>query len=478
MLRKEPARLFVDGTWIDGVEVVDIRNPYDQSVAGRCHRAGAAQVEQALAAADRAFREHRHDPPHERAAVLAAMARILERRAEEFARTISAEAGKPIRFARAEVERSQHTIGWAAEEAKRIGGEVLPLDVVPVGTGHLGLTRRFPVGPVLAITPFNFPLNLVCHKVGPALAAGCPIVLRPASQTPQTSLLLAEAAQEAGLPSGLLNVVPCPVPLAETMVVDPRIRMVTFTGSPLVGWPLKQKAGQRKVVLELGGNAAVILDQGYDPGPLFPRLASGAFGYSGQSCISIQRILVHRSMEASFLEKFAAYTRESVPFGDPAGEATIAGPMIHPSEADRVMSWIEEARARGARVLAGGKRDGNVIAPTLLAGVDPKLPISCQEVFGPVAVVDGFETFDEAIAKVNDSRFGLQAGVFTHDLDHAFRAFRDLEVGGVTVNEVPTYRVDHMPYGGVKDSGFGREGVRYAIEEMTELKLLLLRLES
>lgn len=475
-MKRKAARLFVDGAWVDGAGMVDVRSPYDNAVIGRHHRAGPEQVEAAIASATGAFERHRHAAPFERSQWLAAMARILERRSEEFAQVICGEAGKPIRLARAEVERSLHTISWSSEEAKRIGGELIPLDVVPVGKGHTGITSRFPIGPILAITPFNFPLNLVCHKVGPAIACGCSIVLRPASQTPLTSLLLAEVAEEAGLPAGLLCVVPCPVQLAETMIDDPRLKMVTFTGSPSVGWALRQRAFQRKTVLELGGNAAVLFDEGYDPGPAIPKIAASAFGYAGQSCISVQRIFVPRAREASFVEEFVAYVRASVPFGDPSIEETVAGPLIRSEEADRVMSWIAEARTGGAEVLTGGRREHNVIEPALLRKVDPSLRISCQEVFGPVAVIDTFEDLDDGLRKVNDSRYGLQAGIFTHDIDHAFRAFRTLEVGGVTVNETPTWRMDHMPYGGVKESGSGREGVRYAIEEMTELRLLVLNL--
>lgn len=475
-MKRKAARLYVGGEWIDGEDPADIRNPYDNALVGRHHRAGLPQVEAALAAAAEAFASHRNDTPADRSAALAAMARVIERRAEEFAQTICAEAGKPIRFARIEVERSLHTFRWSAEEAKRIGGDVIPLDVIAAGRGHVAMTRRVPVGVVLAITPFNFPLNLVAHKVGPALAAGCSIVLRPASQTPLTSLLLAEAAEEAGLPPGLLNVVPCPVQLAETMIDDPRVAMVTFTGSPLVGWPLKKRAAHRKVTLELGGNAAVVLDEGIDPMPLLPRLASAAYAYAGQSCISVQRILVPRGIEEEFVRAFSAHIRDHVPFGDPAKEETIVGPLIRSEEADRVMSWIGEARESGAEVLAGGRRLDNVIEPTLLRKVDPRLRISCQEVFGPVAVLETFADFDEALRKVNDSDFGLQAGVFTHDIDRAFRAFRDLEVGGVLINEMPTWRIDHMPYGGVKQSGFGREGIRSAIEEMTEPRLMVVNL--
>ncbi len=475
-MRMKTARLFVDGRWIDGADTTEIRSPFDNGIVGRHHRAGEREVDEAIRSAERAFLAHRNDPPAVRAAALQAICRILERRAEDLAQAICGEAGKPIRLARVEVERSLHTLSWSSEEAKRIDGQLLPLDVTPAGTGHMGITRRVPIGPVLAITPFNFPLNLVAHKVGPAIAAGCSVVLRPSSQTPLTALLLAEIAEEANLAAGLLNVVPCPVQLAGAMVEDPRIRMVTFTGSPHVGWPLKKQAGDRKVTLELGGNAAVVFDRGVDPLPQIPRIAIAAYAYAGQSCISVQRILVPEEVEEAFVEGFVAYAREKVPFGDPSLEETIVGPLIRSEEADRVMAWIGEARESGAEILAGGRRSGNIIEPTLLRRVDPRMRISCQEVFGPVAVLDTFKEFDEALSKVNDSEYGLQAGVFTHDLDHAFRAFRDLEVGGVLINEMPTWRIDHMPYGGVKRSGFGREGVRYAIEEMTELRLLVLNL--
>ncbi len=514
-MKRKAGRLYVDGNWIEGSEVVEIRSPFDQSVVGRHHRAGLKQVDLAIAAAERAFREHRTDPASSRSARLAACARIVERRKEKFAQSISAEAGKPITYARGEVERALHTIRCSAEEAVRIGGELLPLDAVPFGDHHLGITRRFPVGVILAITPFNFPLNLVCHKVGPALAAGCSLVLRPASQTPLTALLLAEAAEEAGLPAGLLNVVPSPVQLAESMIQDPRVRMVTFTGSPLVGWPLKQQAANRKVTLELGGNAAVVFDHDFDPGPVIPKIAASAYGYAGQSCISVQRVFVPSGIEKAFVEAFVAHVREKVPYGDPRLDETVSGPLIRSEETDRVMgwcgdardsraavrgafrgleepssallcrsektdgvmAWIADARESGAEVLVGGHRLHNVIEPTLLRKVDPKCKVSCREVFGPVAVLDTFDRFDEAIEKVNASDFGLQAGLFTHHIGHAFRAFRDIEVGAVTINETPTYRVDHMPYGGVKESGFGREGIRYAIEEMTEPRPLVLHLD-
>lgn len=473
-MKRRAARLYIDGGWIDGFDVAEIRSPYDGAVVGRHHRAGREQVSAAISSAERAFHEHRGDPSSARSGALAAMAAIVERRSEEFAQTICGEAGKPIRFARLEVERSLHTLRWSAEEAKRIGGEVIPLDVVPVGHGHLGIARRFPVGPVLAITPFNFPLNLVCHKVGPAIAAGCSVILRPASQTPLSSLLLAEVAAEAGLAAGLLNVVPCPVQHVEAILEDERIKLVTFTGSPPVGWALKQRAYRRKVVLELGGNAAVVFDRGYDLLAQIPKIAVSAYAHAGQSCISVQRIFVPREEEERFAETMAAHVRDSVTFGDPSREETVAGPLIRSEEADRVMSWIAEARERGATIVVGGRRSHNIIEPTLLRHVDPELRIASEEVFGPVAVLDGYGTFDEALEKVNDSRFGLQAGLFTNDLAHAFRALQDLEVGAVLVNETPTWRVDHMPYGGVKESGFGREGVRCAIEEMTEPRLLVL----
>ncbi|MDY6912767.1 MAG: aldehyde dehydrogenase family protein, partial [Chloroflexota bacterium] len=343
------------------------------------------------------------------------------------------------------------------------------------GVGKTGLVRRVPIGPILAITPFNFPLNLTAHKVAPAIAAGNSIVVKPASQTPMSSSMLCEIARQAGLPSGVLTSIPCSANIAETMVSDPRFKMLTFTGSPAVGWELKNRAGKKKVTLELGGNAGAIVEPDADLQTAASKLASNAFSFAGQVCISLQRIFVHESIALQFTELLLDYTVNKTISGDPNNPDVICGPIIDSANADRIQQWIAEAAQSGAEILCGGTREGNVIHPTALRNVDPKLRIACNEVFGPVVVIDTYTSFEEAIAKVNDSEFGLQASVFTHDIGKIMQAFRELELGAVIHNDGPSFRVDSMPYGGTKNSGFGREGLRYAIEEMTEPKLLVLR---
>ncbi|MEK7305701.1 MAG: aldehyde dehydrogenase family protein, partial [Nitrospirota bacterium] len=402
---------------------------------------------------------------------------LLYRRRDEFAQTITAEAGKPIADAKREVNRAVQTLTIAAEEAKRIPGEVVPLDWTPQTESYLGMVRRFPLGPIVGITPFNFPLNLVVHKVAPALAAGNPILIKPAPQTPLTSLLLGEVALEAGLPAGGLNVVPCDNALAERLVIDPRFKLLSFTGSAPVGWMLKAKCGKKKVTLELGGNAGVIIEPDADLDLAAKRCASGGFGYAGQTCISVQRILVHHSVADTFTTKLLLQVAR-LKAGDPTDETTTVGPLIDPGATQRVERWIEEAVSQGARVLLGGKRLGTVLEATVLTNVKPEMKVSCQEVFGPVVTVSSYRQFSDAIAALNQSDYGLQAGVFTQDINKVFHAFRHLEVGAVLANEIPTFRADHMPYGGVKDSGLGREGVRAAIEDMTEPRLLVLNLKE
>jgi glyceraldehyde-3-phosphate dehydrogenase (NADP+) len=363
----------------------------------------------------------------------------------------------------------------AADEALRIDGACLPLDSTAVGAGRTGLYRRFPLGPILGITPFNFPLNLVCHKVAPAIAAGDSIVIKPSSQTPMSSLVLQQIAADAGLPSGVLNVVPCPSSVAGKFVGDPRVKMVTFTGSAEVGWGLKQRAGKARVTLELGGNAATIVESDCDIEDAARRLAAGAFSYAGQTCISVQRIYVQESVFDYFIELFLHIAGHDIRCGDPCNPDVICGPMIDGTNADRIEEWIKEARDSGAKVHRFGRRKGNIVPPTVLTSVDPKLRIYDCEAFAPVAIVDSYKSFNEAIAKVNDSRYGLQAGIFTNDIGKLMKAFRELEVGGIIHNDTSNYRTDPMPYGGTKDSGMGREGLRYAIEEMTELRLLVIK---
>lgn len=410
-----------------------------------------------------------------RSTLLANAAQALQVRQEEFARTMTAEAGKPLTDARREVGRAIQTLSIAGEEAKRIGGEVVPLDWSPGMESYWGVTRRFPIGPILGITPFNFPLNLVVHKVAPALAAGNSILIKPAPQTPLTALLLGDLLLKAGVPPGGLNILPCDNTVAEQLVVDPRFKLLSFTGSAPVGWMLKAKCGKKKVVLELGGNAAVIIEPDADLEYAAQRCVTGGFTYAGQTCISVQRIFVHESVVESFTEQLMTRVR-GLATGDPGDERTVVGPLIDAGAAQRIEGWIGEAVAQGARLLSGGSREGSVVRPTVLSQVTAAMNVSCREVFGPLVTITPYREFEAALNAVNDSDYGLQAGIFTSNIGRIFQAFEQLEVGGVLANEIPTFRADHMPYGGIKDSGIGREGLRYAIEDMTEPKLLVVNL--
>jgi acyl-CoA reductase-like NAD-dependent aldehyde dehydrogenase len=466
---------YLDGKWITEGERFEVLAPYDRAVVGASYRATAEHAERAVVAAERAFQITRKSAGYERQAILRAISEGISVRREEFAHLIALEAGKPIKTARAEVDRAIFTFGVAAEEATRIGGEWLPLDWQAATAGRAGIVRRFPLGPILAITPFNFPLNLVTHKVAPAIAAGCTMVLKPAPQTPLTTLLLAEVVEKTDLPAGAFNVLPLANEDAERLVTDDRLKMLTFTGSVPVGWSLKQKAGKKKVTLELGGNAAVIVHSDADVEDAADRCVAGGFSYAGQSCISVQRIYVQRGVQDKFLARLIAGVKK-LKVGDPLDESTDVGPMISQDAARRAATWIEEAVAGGAKLHAGGKRQGAVLEPTVLTDTRADMKISCQEVFAPVVTVEPYDEFLEAIQRVNDSPYGLQAGVFTRDAKLLFAAFEELEVGGVVAGDVATFRIDHMPYGGVKDSGTGREGLRYAIEEMTEPRILILNL--
>lgn len=441
------------------------------------HVAGPAEVAAAIDAAERAFAATRTLSTHARVDILRKVAVALERDKERIAGDLAREAGKPITLAKGEVGRAALTVSTAAEEASRIGGEVLNLDVVPDAVGVTGILRRFPIGPVAAITPFNFPLNLVAHKLAPAVAAGCPVVLKPASATPCSALNLGTLLLEAGWPPEALSVLPCSAADATPLVEDPRFRLVTFTGSADVGWEIKRRAGKKRVALELGGNAVAVIDDSADLEFAARRCALGGYAYAGQSCISVQRILVHWNVKKRFLQSLMDEI-ERLKVGDIMDPAVIVGPMITEQEALRVDSWVREAKEHGAHVLVGGIRRGAVYLPTLLTRVDPKEKVSCREVFGPVVVLDTFDSWDEALAKANDSEFGLQAGVFTADFEKIMRAFEEIEVGALVVNDMPTFRVDPQPYGGAKDSGTGREGPRFAIEEMTEIRTMLIRRRS
>ena len=407
---------------------------------------------------------------YERQAVLVHCVRRFEERAEALALSLRIEAGKPIRDARGEVTRLIDTFRIAAEEAVRITGEVMPLDVTPRSRGYSGAWKRVPVGPCSFIAPFNFPLNLAAHKIAPALAAGCPFVLKPASRTPVGALLIGEILAETDLPSGAFSILPASRDGADLFTVDERLKLLSFTGSPQVGWDLKSRAGKKKVVLELGGNAAVVVEPGWDLADAVERIVFGAFYQAGQSCVSVQRVFAHEAIYDELRERLVEATR-NLESGDPSREETFVGPLIAEKEAQRLEGWIRSAESAGARVLCGGQRSGAVLEATLLEAVPDELELWCQEAFGPVAVLRPYRDFEEALAGVNDSAFGLQAGIFTRDHYQAHRAWDVLEVGGVVIGDVPSWRVDHMPYGGVKDSGIGREGVRFAIEDMTEIRL-------
>ena len=454
---------------------LDVVNPFNDQVATKVCLATPEDMEEALAVAQRSAPEAAAMPSYRKADILQKVSDIIRERRDELARIITLENGKPIQESRNEADRASATFRIASEEALRIGGEFIPLDRNKISEGRWGITRRFPCGPVFGITPFNFPLNLVSHKIAPALASGNPIILKPASKTPVSSLVLAGIIMEAGLPEGCLSVLPCSGATAEAAVADPRIKVLSFTGSATVGWRLKKLAFDKRVLLELGGNAGVLIDRDADLDFAVARCLAGAFSYAGQVCISVQRIYVHNEVRDAFLKAFIPKVK-ALAMGDPLDEAVQIGPMIDEDNRARVAAWVEEAKAAGATIATGGLRKGNFYEPTVVLDATPKMKLSCMEVFAPVVTVTGIDTFGEGLAAINDSVYGLQAGVFTNSLSHAFLAFERLDVGGVIINDVPAYRVDHMPYGGVKQSGFGREGVRYTIEEMTEMRLMALKM--
>jgi acyl-CoA reductase-like NAD-dependent aldehyde dehydrogenase len=473
--RAQPAvrGFFCAGKWIAERAAQPVRSPYDQSEIAKVAYATPADLERATAAAVAAFETTRHMAGYERQQILQRTSAAFAQRKEELARTISQEAGKPIKAARAEAERAVFTFQIAAEESTRQYGEWMPLDQLPATRGRWGIVRRFPLGPVAAITPFNFPLNLVAHKVAPAIACGCTMVLKPAPQTPLSALLLAEIIEQAGLPAGALSVLPLSNDDATALVRDERFKLLTFTGSTAVGWMLKQQAGKKRVALELGGNAGVIVHGDADLQFAAERCVAGGFSYQGQSCISVQRVYLQRGSFQSFMKVFVPLV-EKLKVGDPADEGTDIGPLIRESDARRVEEWIGEAVMEGAQIVTGGKRHGAVVEPTVLIGTRSTMKVSCMEVFAPLVIVEPYDDFRDAVARVNDSQFGLQAGVFTRDAGLINYAFEELQVGGVMIGETPTFRIDNMPYGGAKDSGMGREGLRYAMEEMTERRLLMM----
>jgi len=471
-MHTQQREILIGGLRVKTESAVAVTNPFRGETVAEVCRAGPEEAARAIETAHHARGVMAKMPSHRKAEVLGAVSETIRRRSEELAETITLECGKPIREARTETERASLTFRIASEEAQRIGGEVIPLDRNSFSEGRWGITRRFPAGPVLGITPFNFPLNLVAHKVAPAIASGNPVIIKPSSRTPLSALLLGEIVVEAGLPPEGISVLPCSTKEAERTLLDPRIRVLSFTGSASVGWYLKQKAPDKKVLLELGGNAGVIIDERSDLDYAATRCLAGAFSYAGQVCISVQRIYVHEAVYDAFLARFLRGVG-TLRTGDPLSPDTDIAPMIDEDNITRVEAWVAEASGKGAKILTGGRRQGNFYEPTVLADTSPEMKVSCMEVFAPVVTVAKIKDFDEGLRAVNNTVYGLQAGVFTQDIRNAFRSFETIEAGGVIINDVPTYRADHMPYGGVKRSGFGREGVRYAIEEMTEMRLMV-----
>ena len=464
-------KLLIAGEWVETGEWHDVRSPYSGDLVGRVAKAGADETRRAIDAAEQAMRERL--PAHKRAEILVRVAGALGQRHDEVARLISDEAGKPMRAARVEARRAMSTYTFAAVEARKLAGEMVPMDAAQAGEGKLAFTLRRPIGVVGAISPFNFPLNLVAHKIAPALAAGCAVVLKPAAQTPLSALLLAELEDEAGLPPGWLNVVVGPASeIGDVLIEDDRVKLITFTGSGAVGWELKRRAPKKRINLELGNATPVVVAADADVAGAAAKLAQNAFSFAGQSCISVQRIYVERGGYERFVEEFVPHV-EALKLGDPADEETDVGPVIDEDARERILEWIGETTGQ---VLAGGTLEGELIRPTVIANPGAEDKVSAEEVFGPVCTVTAVDSLDEAIRLANGTRYGLQAGIFTASLDNALRAAQQLDFGGVTVNEAPTFRSDQMPYGGVKDSGNTREGPHYAIREMTEDRLVVVEL--
>lgn len=453
---------------------LEVTNKYTGECATRVALADAEVIDKAIAAAEQAQGAVTALAPYQRQAILEHCVKRFTERADELAKALCIEAGKPINDAKGEVTRLIDTFKIAAEESVRINGEVVNLEISARAKGYQGMTKKVPIGPCSFISPFNFPLNLAAHKVAPAIAAGCTFVLKPASRTPIGALIIGEVLAETDLPKGAFSILPCSRDGADLFTTDERLKLLSFTGSPDVGWALKAKAGKKPVVLELGGNAACVVDEDADINDAIQRIIIGAYYQSGQSCISVQRLLVHRSIYDEFKQAYVDKVSNLVA-GDPASEDTFIGPMISESEAERLQNWIARAKEEGGTILCGGKRKGAMLEATVMENVPKACDASAEEAFGPLSVLYPFDHFDEALEEVNNSRYGLQAGVFTRDIYKAHQAWNSLEVGGVVIGDVPSWRVDNMPYGGVKDSGLGREGIKYAIEDMTETRLMVIR---
>ena len=467
-------KLLIGGEWVETGDWLEVRSPYSGEVVGRVAKAGADEARAAIDAAEQAMADPL--PAHKRAEILVRVVAGIARRHDEIAAQIAAEAGKPLKTAKVEASRAMSTYTFAAVEARKLAGEVVPMDAAQAGEGKLAFTLREPIGIVGAISPFNFPLNLVAHKIAPALAAGCAVVLKPAGQTPLSALTLAELEHEAGLPPGWLNVLVGPASeIGDVLVDDERVKAITFTGSSEIGWGLRERAVRKKVLLELGNATPVIVHGDADLDEATTKLAANAFSFAGQSCISVQRIYVQQRLYDDFVAGFVPKVEQLV-VGDPADAETDVGPVIDEDARERILSWIDEARDGGAEVLSGGDLDGDLIRPTVIANAAADLKVCREEVFGPVCVVNSYESLDEAIELANGTRYGLQAGIFTADIRAALQAARRLEFGGVTVNEAPTFRSDQMPYGGVKDSGNTREGPAYSVHELTEPRVVVIDL--
>jgi acyl-CoA reductase-like NAD-dependent aldehyde dehydrogenase len=462
---------YIAGDWRTGQGTLEVKSPWDGSVVAELGVPTDADVEEAVSSAARTFKESRHLPTHARSEGLMHISRRMGERVDEIAEIVAREGGKPIKWSKVEVSRAVSTFRWAAEEARRFGGEFLPLDTEPSLGSRAGIVRRFPFGPVIGISPFNFPVNLVAHKIAPALAVGAPIVVKPAGVTPLGALALAELFDETDLPKGMLSVLPISSERAQKLVEDRRFKKFTFTGSG-IGWRLKGLDPRKHVTLELGGNAGVIVHYDADLDHAAQRIAIGGFYQAGQSCISVQRVLIQSEVYDDFVARLVKEV-ESLKVGDPMDPTVDVGPLIDAGAVERVEAWVDEAVAQGAELLTGGRREGPVYVPTILANTTPEMKVRCEEVFGPVITVQPYQTFEEALSEVNSTPYGLQAGVFTSSIERAMLAHRELEVGGVIVNDMSAFRADQMPYGGSKESGYGREGLRYAMEEMTEPRIMV-----
>ncbi|MGE7933716.1 aldehyde dehydrogenase family protein [Viridibacillus arvi] len=468
----EEKKLWIDGKWQDTVESYGLQSPYSGEVIAKVAKGTPADVKRAIEGAHKAFQSYKKTTAYERAEILYRVVEIMRRRREELAEILTLEAGKPITASLSELDRTIATYQFAAEEAKQLHGVTVPMDAAPGVTNRIGWTKRVPLGVVAAITPFNFPFNLVAHKLGPAFAVGNAVVLKPASQTPLSSIVMAEIFKEAGLPDGVLQIVTgSGSELSEELVTNSAVKKVTFTGSGAVGLKIKEQVGLRKITLELGSNAGLIIEPSAPIEKIVGRCVNGAFGFAGQVCISLQRIFVHESIYDEFTKAFVAET-EKLKVGDPFDKSTDVSAMINPKEVTRITEWIEEAKTQGAIVATGGTFTERTLTPTVMTNVETDMKVVCQEVFAPIVSIVPYETFDKAIDLLNSSDLGLNAGIFTNKLDDALRAADELEAGSVIINDIPTFRTDNMPYGGVKMSGYGREGVKFAVEGMTELKFI------